>query len=62
MMQTRKTKTFDCLAFKDRVQQEIYEATKGMSREEVRQYLHDRVTTGPFAEFYARLKAQTRER
>lgn len=39
-------KTFDCIAFKGRVQAGIYEATKGMSFEEETAYLEHRAEQG----------------
>jgi len=49
MSAKRPNKRFDCLAFKDRVQTEIYEETKYLSRAELRAYFRRRVETGPFA-------------
>jgi len=37
-MQNSKPEPFDCLEYKWKVQEEIYEETKGMSPEELRKY------------------------
>jgi len=37
-MQNRKPEAFDCLGYKWRIQEEIYEETKGLSPEELREY------------------------
>ena len=44
--------SFDCLAFKDRVQEEIYEETKDLSRAETISYFRERAQTGPLAQFW----------
>lgn len=49
---------FNCLAFKDRVQSEIYEETKDLSRPQLKKYLRRRVETGPFGEFWKGLYAR----
>ncbi len=35
-------KTFDCVAMKHRIQEEIYEATRGMSEAEYNRFIEDR--------------------
>jgi len=45
-------KTFDCLEFKDKAQQEIARETAGMSFEEYKAYLHKSAESGPLADFY----------
>ena len=57
MTQKQTEEGFDCIAFKDRVQGEIYEATKDMSWDEFRHYIRKRVEEGPFKEFWSRIKA-----
>ena len=53
---------FDALAFKEKVQAELYEATKGMTREEERAFYREAVRTGPLAEWWARAEAETKAR
>ena len=55
-----KKKNFDVLAWKDRVQSEIYEETKHMTREEWLEYLKRSVETGPFADLWKRIEAANR--
>jgi hypothetical protein len=52
---SEKEKNFDCLAYKDMVQSEIYEETKDMSGEELIDYFRKSVETGPFAEFWKKI-------
>ena len=55
-MRKRKQGTgFDCLAYKDRIQAEIHEDTKGMSYAQLREYFSKRVASGPFAELWKRI-------
>jgi len=44
----RKIKTFDCVEMKQRIQEEIYEETKGMCREEYLAFIRKQVDEGPF--------------
>ncbi|MFH1741503.1 MAG: hypothetical protein ABIH23_21060 [bacterium] len=53
-------KDFDCVAFKDRAQLEIYEETKDLSRSDLKEYFRKRVEAGPFAEFWKELSARQR--
>ncbi len=55
MINKQATRTFDCIAYKDRVQAEMHEETKGMSWDEFRGYLRQRIEQGPFAEFWSEL-------
>ena len=43
-----KTKTFDCVEMKRRIQEKIYEETRNMSREEYLAFVRKRVDEGPF--------------
>ena len=43
---------FDCLAFKDKVQSEIYEETKAMSRDQKMAYFRGHAENGPFAKVW----------
>ena len=47
-----RNKRFDCVEMKRRIQEWIYEETKGMSVEEIVAYYHDSVETGPFADLW----------
>lgn len=47
----KKNKTFDCVEMKRRIQEEIYEETKDMSREELLNYFHKRIANSQFASF-----------
>ena len=52
-MKTEKPKkTFDCIEMKRRIQEKIYEETKGMSTEEIVVYFRRRVEQGPFADLW----------
>jgi len=53
---------FDALAFKEKVQAELYKATKGMTREEERAFYREGVRTGPLAGLWARVEAQSKAR
>jgi hypothetical protein len=55
-------KEFDCIAFKDRVQSEIYQDIKDMSISEQVQYYRDAVANGPFAEHWKKLSEETERR
>ena len=50
----RKIKAFDCIEMKRRIQETIYEDTKGMTRAEVREYTRQRITNSRFASFLDR--------
>jgi|RhiMetdeSRZDD1v2_1073273.scaffolds.fasta_scaffold1710109_2 hypothetical protein len=52
----REDEGFDCIAFKRRVQAEIYEETKGMTHEEEIAYFHRRVAEGPFGKWWGSLE------
>ncbi len=47
---SRKTKTFDCVEMKRRIQEKIYQKTKDMSREEYLAFIRKQVDEGPFGE------------
>ena len=50
----RKIKTFDCIEMKRRIQEKIYEDTKGMTRVEAREYMRQRIANSQFASFLDR--------
>ena len=43
-----KTKTFDCVEMKRRIQEKIYKETRNMSREEYLAFVRRQVDEGPF--------------
>jgi len=57
---TRRTgseKSFDCLAYKQRVQSEIYQEIKDMSFEQEQGYFRRRAEEGPLGQWWKRIKA-----
>jgi hypothetical protein len=54
---TTVEKTFDCLAYKDRVQSEIYQEIKDLSFEEEQRYFERRAEQGPLGQWWKRIKA-----
>jgi hypothetical protein len=59
MSQTTE-KSFDCLAFKWKVQAEIYQEIKDQTPEQQIEYFRRHAQTGPFAELIAKLRQQER--
>ncbi len=57
-MKTRKT--FDCVEMKRKIQEKIHEETKDLNREELINYFHHHVRTGPFAELWKKPGRRTR--
>lgn len=51
-MATRTEKSFDCIAFKRKVQAEIYEQIKDLTPAEQVRYFNESARTGPFAKFW----------
>ncbi len=49
-------KAFDCVEMKRKAQERIYEETKHLSRDELVEYFHRQVETGPFAHLWKRSK------
>ena len=47
-----KKKKFDCVEMKWKIQEQIYEETKGMSPENIVAYFHRCVEKGPFADLW----------
>jgi hypothetical protein len=62
MSPTKTKKRFDCLAFKDKVQAEIYEEIKDLSVEEQIRYFNRAAETGPLAKWWKAVRAATRRR
>jgi hypothetical protein len=48
-------KSFDCLAFKWKVENEIYQEIKDQTPEQQIEYFRHHAQTGPFAELVAKL-------
>ena len=59
MSQTTE-ESFDCLAFKWKVQAEIYQEIKDQTPEQQIEYFRHHAQTGPFAELVAKLRQQER--
>ncbi len=57
-MSQKIEKTFDCLAFKWKVQSEIYQEIKDRTPEEQLEYFRHRAEIGPFAELVKTLRQQ----
>lgn len=56
---TRTEKSFDCLAYKRRVQSEIYDEIKGMSFEEEQAYFERRAEQGPLGQWWKKVKVSS---
>jgi hypothetical protein len=56
---SRKNKSFDCVEMKRKIQEQIYEETKGMSRAEFREYILNRIANSRFADFLDRPVSRT---
>jgi hypothetical protein len=50
----RKTKTFDCIEMKRRIQERIYEETKDMDYAQLAEYYRKRIANSEFASFLDR--------
>ena len=59
-MSATTEKAFDCLAFKWKVQAEIYQEIKDRTPEQQIEYFRHHAQTGPFAELVAKLRQQER--
>ncbi len=53
-------KAFDCLAFKWKVETEIYQEIKDQTPEQQIEYFRHHAQTGPFAELVAKVRQQER--
>ena len=56
MSPPKTEKTFDCLAYKDRVQAEIYEEIRDLTPQEQIEYFNRRAETGPLALWWKRIR------
>lgn len=54
----QENENFDCIAFKRRVQAEIYEETKDITPEEEIAYFRRRVADGPFGKWWGSLEKE----
>jgi hypothetical protein len=59
-MSPKSEKPFDCLAFKWKVQAEIYREIKDQTPEQQIQYFRRHAESGPFAELVAKCRKQER--
>jgi hypothetical protein len=59
-MSATTEKSFDCLAFKRKVQAEIYQEIKDQTPEQQIEYFRRHTQTGPFAELVTKLRQQER--
>jgi hypothetical protein len=59
-MSQKTEKSFDCLAFKWKVESEIYEEIKDQTSEQQIEYFRRHAQTGPFAELVAKHRQQER--
>ena len=50
----KKTKKFDCIAMKRRIQAEIFEATRDMPHREFEEYMRRRIASSRFVSFLER--------
>ena len=59
MSGTKPKKKFDALAFKERVQAEIYEEIKDMTPAEQIAYFNRRAAQGPLGEWWKRIRRRS---
>ena len=62
MSRPKAEKTFDCLAYKDRVQEEIHQEIKGLTPEQQIEYFNRHAEAGPFAGWWRKIRATRTER
>jgi hypothetical protein len=56
MSQTKTKKTFDCVAFKRKVQAEIHEEIKGLSVQEQIEYFRRAAESGPLGKWWRKTR------
>lgn len=61
-MKSKKQKSFDCIEFKRKAQEEIYEEIKEMSWEEEVAYFQREAEKGPLGEWWKKVKAAQEQR
>lgn len=57
----KKTKAFDCVEMKRRIQAKIHEETKGMGYKELAEYYRRRIAQSEFASFFDKPSPESRE-
>lgn len=62
MSSVKTTKGFDCLAFKDRAQEAIYDEVKELTIAEQVEYYNRRAETGPLGEWWRNVREATAAR
>ena len=62
MSPTRAERSFDCLEFKDRVQEEIYEEIRDLTHEEEIDYFERSARTGPLADWWKKVRLASAKR
>ena len=55
MSQPRTKKAFDCIAFKEKAQAEIYEEIRNLSRAEQIEYFKRTAASGPLGEWWRKV-------
>lgn len=56
----KKTKKFDCVDMKNKIQEKIYEEIKGMTLEQENEYRRKKIEASPLAEMYKKLRAKSK--
>jgi hypothetical protein len=56
MSQRKAEKAFDCLAYKEQVQREIYEEIQGLTHEEQIAYFNRSAEKGPMAKWWRTIR------
>ncbi|MGD0012237.1 MAG: hypothetical protein ABSE93_27325 [Terriglobia bacterium] len=59
MNRRKPEKDFDCIGFKRKVQAEIYEEIRGLSREEQIEYFRRRAADGPLGKWWKALERRS---
>jgi len=59
MKRRKPEKDFDCIGFKRKVQAEIYEEIRGLSREEQIEYFRRRAADGPLGKWWKALERRS---
>jgi hypothetical protein len=62
MNPTRVEKSFDCLEFKDRAQEEIYQEIRGLTHREQIEYYDRSTRTGPLAHWWEKVRRASAKR
>ena len=62
MSPTKAEKSFDCLEFKDRVQEKIYTEIRDLTHEEEIEYFERSARTGPLAHWWKKVRGASAKR